>query len=463
LALTRLGALETVPLAKHWLQHTSRVEQRDAAVEILLQAQDAKAASAWQELYTRDRKLALQLALAYPLPALAEAVENVFSKDNEPQLLTVLGHAGGPHALRVLEGALTSKFASAAAYGLARCPDVEATAALERALHSSKPAVRRWAARAAVVRSVLLEQSADGLAETLQALRSGSVRDDIFVGVWGSAVLDGAYATAQLRSRSLLVLSAAVASAGVQGRDFFVSAAQQLASEEEAARRELLSVAVLDSRARDLVPSHVLSEWVSSASPLASLGVRALAERDDPRFPERSRAWLGAPASLLRAATALGYARHRDPAKSSELSDAFAFETDAEVRLAIVTALSHRDVPKENVLRWASDLDPDPRVRAAARLAKRGQKLSLSPLGSEVAWLELPAAIPFVVAVAPGGFALPVPGAGQPVVPVLGVKSAALHVRLAEPAAGSNDAARSGEHRDPPSKKVEPRGGNAQR
>jgi hypothetical protein len=103
-----------------------------------------------------------------------------------------------------------------------------------------------------------------------------------------------------------------------------------------------------------------------------------------------------------------------------------------------------------HVLAWARDVDVDARVRAAARLASAGQELAPSAVGSEVAWLWIPdGPVPaWLLLTGSGAPSLPVPTAGQRVVPVLGVQSAAPGVRLAPAGAAGDDARRDSRKED---------------
>jgi hypothetical protein len=291
----------------------------------------------------------------------------------------------------VLSTYFSPRHASTVAYALARSASDAAADALLWATDSGDPDVRRLGTMGLVTRRVLLGRGPTPSLELTRSLVHSKRREDRWAGVWARAALDPAYAEAQLDSESLLVLSAAMATALVQPEGFFEACAARLEREKDAARRELFGLA-LSSRARDLVPSHWLAEWIDAGSPLAPLAIRALAEREDTRFAARVNAALSSTHVATRAAAALGLGESAAPEATGKLAVAYRFETEDDVRLALVVAASRRAASpsKEAMLRTASTLDVDPRVRHAARLALEEQQLSTDSKGSEALWVEAP-------------------------------------------------------------------------
>lgn len=443
LALTRLGHLETVELAHHWLAKAKRPEQRLAATEILLQTQGAAAPKAWAALYAADAEAALELAFAYPLASLAGALEKAYQKSADARLLTLLGLTGSDAAAAFLVKQLEHAHGATAAYALCRSPAAAGSSELEAATSAQATEVRRLATVALALRKHWLGGGPEPALDVFSALVHSQRREDLWAGVWGRSLLDAGYARAQLESPSLTVLAAAIATAGAQPKEFGERALELLLQEKDERRRELLGVAVLSSGSRAELPSTELSLWIDEASPLSSLAVRALAERADPRFETKVQTLLASPSVALRVATAWGLAQHPKPVATGRLVDAYRFETEPEVRLAIVSALSHRESApaRDALLDGASALDVDPRVRTAARLALAGQRLSLSTAGSEIGWVELPSGeVPAWLLVSASGVpATPVPTAGQRVLPLVGVRGSDVRVRLASPTQAEDD------------------------
>jgi HEAT repeat protein len=443
LALTRLGHLETVELAHHWLAKSRHRGQRRAATEILLQTRDAKASSAWGISYADDPEAAVELALNYPLAALEEPLLAAFEKSGQPRFLTLLGHTGSERAVKVLAEQLGKRGGAAAAFALARSPAGTAADALESAQSSKLPAARRLAVFGLVLRRQWLGQGPEPSSDLLSALVKSKSPEDRWAAVWARSMLNADYAEAQLESPSLVVLAAAMATAGVQPKSFHERAVELLVREKDALRRDLLSVALLSAAASDGVPSLTLSTLIDSGSPLSSLAVRALAERVDPRFEAKIDALLRSTNVSLRSSAALGLGKHPKPEATGQLVDALRFETEPEVRLAIVSALSHRESApaRDAALQVARDLDVDARVRAAARLALAGQRLSPSATGSEVTLVEIPEGdVPdWVLVSAAGAPVLVVPTGGQRVLPIVGIRSGDMRVRLAPPTPADDD------------------------
>jgi hypothetical protein len=106
------------------------------------------------------------------------------------------------------------------------------------------------------------------------------------------------------------------------------------------------------------------------------------------------------------------------------------------VRRALIMALSLRRGQLVNrTLELAADLDPDPELRAAARLALRGVELRDPLPGREVAWAELVPTAPeasgdgALLVLAPG-LALPVFAAPDGLLIVAGVNARPLDLRF---------------------------------
>ena len=99
------------------------------------------------------------------------------------------------------------------------------------------------------------------------------------------------------------------------------------------------------------------------------------------------------PDALWRVHVALGLGHRHEPSAVALLEEAYARETDASVRRAIVVALGlHARVVPFGTLATAMLLDPDLGTRQAARLAAQGRSWhELDELGSgpTSVWIEL--------------------------------------------------------------------------
>ena len=169
-------------------------------------------------------------------------------------------------------------------------------------------------------------------------------------------------------------------------------AAERLATEQDSLTRTALAISLLSESSAARVPTAVVVELVENGGAAAALAAKALASRDSeaerPQIERLSKS--GDP--LIRAHIALGLADSREASAVGLLREIYRFEQDADVRHAVVTALSRRsDRSRLRTLELAADLDGDERVRSAARLSLKGARLSPLPRGRSGLWLTLAA------------------------------------------------------------------------
>ena len=392
-ALTRLGDLETVELARHWRKRSKEAATKVAAATILSLAHAADAPDAVADLLDDDetRDAGLTLALSAPHPKLSKPLVALLDKASvdRSRVWTALGRSGSTSAIARLEKALTvADERRPAAYALALSSADEAGDALERAL--SKPATRALAARAAVIRRVSLGRDVDGLTEALETLSRSSSPTDRAVGAWGTAALDPDAGARLLASKDAHVVRAAAAAAPLAGAALMQRAARRFLEEKDELTRVALAVCLAASSAADRVPTSellLLAERGGAAAPLAA---RALASRDAEDLRPRIEALLASGDEWVRSHTALGLAQSKDASATGLLARAYRFETSATVRRAIVVALSRRrGVARKSVLRLAARLDESDRVRRAARTALSGRRLPMLERGRGPLWIEV--------------------------------------------------------------------------
>jgi len=275
--------------------------------------------------------------------------------------------------------------ASLAAYALARCAGDGARAQLAAALGSAS--TRRLAARAAVVRRLALGEGVPGDTRALEALLASKSPADRAAGAWGLAALDASTAERLLGSSDPVVVRAAARAGAWKPRVASV-AATRLAREKDPATRVALAASLAIPDAEFHVPTHVLVELIDSGSAAAPLAVRALAARDSEALRPRIAALLESGDALIRVHAALGLGDSQRPSAVGLLSRVYRFEPSAQVRYAIVIALS-RLAHSGRTLGLAARLDGNSRVRGAAKRALAGRRLyGLAP-GSAVLWLAL--------------------------------------------------------------------------
>jgi len=443
LALTLLGELETVQLARHWLKTERDDGLRVAAARILTLARAPDALSAMLGLLARPetREAGLELALASPSRALAAEFARELGRAPEaelPQLMAAISRAGGPEAARILASELGSPGRNAlAAQALALAPGPEASDALERALNA--PATRRLGARAAVVRALALDELVSGSERALENLLSSADPADRAAGAWGLAVLDGGRAARLVASRDAVVVraSARACFSGNAAR----AAAARLSVETDPETRAALAIALADRQGADAVATSRLLELLEGGGIAAPLAARALAAREDDALRPRIEALLESNDAVLRAHAALGLADSAHASAVGLLERAYRFESQPEVRHAIVAALSQRsERAKNRVLELAARLDSDADTREAARLALGGGVLGRPLSGPGSVWLSLvpnpnagpsaASARPVLIGI-PGGPALPAVADPDGLLVLAGLPRGSVTLRLA--------------------------------
>jgi cellulose synthase operon protein C len=418
LALTRLGALETVALGRHWSERETEPLLRLTGTRILAGTHDAAAPAAIARLLD-DSELgdaALDLALSAPDPALVPSLSGRLPRagaDQLPRLLQAIARAGGPEAARLLSAQLDKpERAELALHALASCAGSDANGALERAL--GVPATRRVAARAAVLREIALGDSVSGLGRTLESLLGSTAAADRAAAAWGLAALDDRRGAELIESKDPVMVRAA-ARAALPGTRSALVAAQRLRRETDPATRTALSIALADPAARAHVESSVLKRLIEQGTLEGPLSALTLAIRDEPDHRPELSALLEGGDAVLRAHVVLGLGFSREPSAVGLLEAAYRFEPDAPVRHAIVTALSRRgERTRQRTLALAAGLDSDRATREAALLARRGARLGTSFGSGGTLWLVLDGASSDAGARSwsaliglPGGLALP--------------------------------------------------------
>ena len=453
IALTELGALETIPLARHWLQHERESTlARLAAVRILALAHTADAPQEIERLLreAETREAGLDLALLAPHPALVAPLEKLLDDadaDTQSRVLGAIGRCGGQRATDVLSAQLAnSQRGPQAAYALALTAHESAAERLEAALQSAD--TRRLAARAAVVRELVLGESVAGLEEALRRLLASDEARDRAAGAWGLAARNPERARKYLESTHPEVVTAVASLATT--RQSARWAARRLLREPPGPTRTALSIALVHDAGAHLVPTRSLVEMVEAGGAAAPLAARALAARDRDDLRPRIEALFENADAMMRSHVALGLGKSRAADVVGILARGYRTEEDADVRHAMVVALSRRtERTRLRTLQLAARLDSDRRVREAARLALRGRRLFESAAGAGTFWLTVQAASPR----APGegqpraalvqttnGLALPLVAAPDGSIVATRLPAGQVRLRLATPAQSSQAA-----------------------
>ena len=384
---------------------------RVAAAEALARLSAADAPVAVEALVEDDATAldGLRIAQFVQGEGLVKAAAARAMATADPQLraaaLAALGRQVSPSAVSALATLATAGPApSDALAALARSPSPAALAAIE-ALATS-PASRRRAARAYYVRRYTRGERGERLDAMLRALegstdpRDRAVATQALVGL-GERSADAAFGDPDPRVRRAAVLGAL----GAWGPTTAARLMTRATLERDPATRMLLAIAWLYPAATATTPTSLLLERANAGGPDAPLAALALARRTDQKLDAAVDALLLARDPHLRAYAARGLGQSTAEDAAGRLASAYAWETDANVRRAIVRAMAARfggtNPPTASsagvtrpVLELAAHLDPD----AAVRHAASGALASTRPLEEradgtrEVAWLSLAAA-----------------------------------------------------------------------
>ncbi len=392
LALAKLGVDETVELSRHWLKQEQDPAFREAAARILLEFHSPDAGAAIAALLgdERTRAAGLELANEAALPELAPPLlqgVKAAPASERSEWFAALGRVGTREAFSFLGGALgTRETSSAAALALALSPDSRAEAELERG--ASNSSTRRAALRAGLVRQVALDRTPSGFAGALRELSASRDASDralfaelsAFASPARGAELVARAAPVELRALARLAALPEIARA----------LADRLAIEPDPALREALASCLSSLSAAERVPSNVILDLLEARGLAAPLAARALGARDSRVLRPKILAWLQSDDPLLRGHTALGLGESTEGSALGVLAQAYRFETDPSVRLAIVRALARRhEAARVRVLELARTQDAAAEVRKAAASALSGSGPAAQDSGPQSAWLEL--------------------------------------------------------------------------
>jgi len=422
LALARLGDATPKDLALTWVKGNDPKLQRIGA-EVLVRLGADAAIAAVNTLFATNATRAdgVRLALVFPRPEFVEPLVKVLDSlgaEDKDKAIAAIGRIGGRAAAEALLTMLAKpELGTAAAFALSRMPGQEGKEALSRALASTsaqKGGPRRLITRAAVVRAIVMGEEPSGLGDTLKRMAAEKDAADRAVSLFGRVATgrtnarDAVAEACSSGKTCELVLVAALARAllargpeGLSELGPLLSQAAKVSGDEPSLLAIASGVFLLAEPSSKAVPTTQLLRWAEGGGPLAPLAARALPSRDDESTRARIKRLLEGTDPVIRAHAALGLAFDPEPDATSLLVMAYRFEEDAEVRRAVVRALSERKEPqRQTTLREARDLDPDDGVRALARAALRGR--SLAPLsstpGGSVVWISLIANAPSALA-----------------------------------------------------------------
>jgi len=401
IALAELGDERAIGLARTAIAETdARLRASAGEVFVILNAPERfKATTA---LISDDATVAIGVRLAERVfhvevtKLLAARANEHPDRDIRIGAIRALGRSPDPNAAKALVAPQIlgdNALAYLAGLALARSPAPNAGSFIAGLAAGNK---RTLGVRAYVVHALVRGEridSVDSVAEQLVASRNPQERA---LGVFTRLALGAASATSFLEDADPRVRRAAAMGALAKpARDVDAALLARLRKEPDAITRQVLAIGLRTGDPESAVTTTMLIDRAESGGADAALSAFALARRADEPLARKVGQLLGSKDPVLRAHTARGLGDSSLPDASGRLSEAYAYETDVDVRRAIIGALAMRtkdaSAPaRKQTLELASSLDPDGAVRQLARRALAGSSAPLAPsIVSETAWLRL--------------------------------------------------------------------------
>jgi HEAT repeat protein len=314
--------------------------------------------------------------------------------------VAALGRQTSPDAIHALAALLgDARLGGDALAAIARSPSGAALAAIEAlddgTAGEAAAVSRRLAARAYFVRRFARGERSQALDALLGALAASNDPRDRAVGVEALVALGERPARAALADPDPHVrAAAALGSMALEGADRDAALLDRMAIEPDARVARVLAFGWAGTTApRESPSTTTLVERASGGGPDAPLAAIALGRRTEDKAREALDALLASHDPLLRAHAARGLAVTARPDAVQRLAGAYAWESDAGVRRAIVEALASRGPEpsgaRDRTLSLAAHLDPDRAARWIAERGLQGKAPARRGAPPEVLWVRL--------------------------------------------------------------------------
>jgi HEAT repeat protein len=395
-ALGKLGDGRALELARGALQDRDP-RLRVAAVEALILLEAPNRAWAVRKMVEDDSAIALGIDLAARVDD-AEVTRALIGRitrgggdaELRRSIVFAVGKSRSAEAAAALGAWLGDpSLESDAAHALARAPGDAARAALERALQT--PKTRRLALRALVTRALVRNDRSGAAMDAARSMASSRDGTDRAAGTFARLALGEGSLEDALGDRDPRVRRAA-AMAKLCDPSSYRTLLRHAARETDGPTKQVLLAGLAAGDPRGEVTTLSLLDRAQAAEADAPLAAMALAERSTSGDDAQVSALLRSDSPLVRAHALRGLAGSQVPSSIGRLAEAYAYETDAMVRRAVIWALASRegDAPSRmETLKLASRLDPDASVRwmASRALAKAPPPQAATP--RDVTWIRV--------------------------------------------------------------------------
>ncbi|MCL2778346.1 MAG: HEAT repeat domain-containing protein [Polyangiaceae bacterium] len=410
-ALAELGDKGAIALAR--AVATSREARlRSAAAEVFVILSDPERFKATVRLIEDDATVANGVRLAERVSspditkALAERAASHPAQSIRVSCIYALGRSPDPGAATVLATLATPttdpELAYARALALARSPAPNAGALI--VAMAKKPLHDEGALglRAYIVRALASGDRNPPVDRMLSGLSRSADGQARAIGTFASIALFNASIESALGDSDARVRRAAIMGSFARppSRSIERALLARWSTETDSITRQLLAVGLLGGDPDRVLTTRSLIDRAQSGGADMALAAYALARRANEPFERNVQALLTNRDPVLRAHTARGLGASKLPDASGRLATAYAYETDASVRRAIVAALVERTMDasspsRKATLEMAARLDPDgPTRQTAQRALKHGPGTDRkgregAPAVREVAWLHI--------------------------------------------------------------------------
>jgi hypothetical protein len=318
-------------------------------------------------------------------------------RDLRAAAIRALGRSSDPGAATALAAPAIMAdpaFGYFAALALSRSPAPNALQVVTTL--ATQKATAAVGVRAYVVRALVRGERSSAGDEVLSRLAASRDGRERALGVFGKVALGDASLEATLGDADARVRRAAAM--GSQARPSKATARallERLAAERDEPTRQVLASGLLAGDADGLLTTTWLLDRAESGGADAPLATDALARRADGALERKIGQLLGSKDAVLRAHAARGLGAAPLADASGRLASAYAYETDVNVRRAVVGALVARtkdasSPARRSTLEMAALLDPDGPTRQIARGGLSGSGAPLAaPITNETAWLRI--------------------------------------------------------------------------